>query len=183
MSKGLTRGLKSARLKGLPLLVQTIPFDIVVAITDPGAAAGFGTKPICRMPKGNWLFVAAVSNMILSDAGGVGLIAAFTGFLAIGTTATADATLTTTDRDIVGAAAAGLAFTAASGITPNVRGASDPGTVAGAVLATTPKIFDNTAGALNLNLNLNVADASLSAAASIRCRGTLDIVHAVMGGA
>lgn len=181
MSKGGTREARVAGLKGLPPLVQIIPFDFILAITDPGGAIAFASKAIAKVPKGNWALLTAVSNVIIQDVGGVGLIAAFTGTHSFGTAATADATLAGADIDIIGGAA-GITYLAAAGITPATRGAAPPGTVTGAVQTNNILLFDNTAGALNINFNMTVADTSISANASVRVRGQLNLIHAVLGG-
>lgn len=186
MSKGATRATRVEGLKTLPALVQTLPFDFVLAITDPGAAIAFATKPIAKVPKGNWLLQAAVSNVIIQDVGGTGLIAAFTGQYSFGTAATVDNTLTGADRDIVGLSTAGVTYLAAGGITPKTRGtielAGDAAlTSAGVLLTNNQRLYDNVNGALNINFNMTVADASISANASVRVRGQLELVHAVLG--
>jgi hypothetical protein len=186
MSKGGTRAAKVEGLKTIPTLVQVIPFDFVLAITDPGAAIAFATKPIAKVPKGNWALFTAVSNVIIQDVGGAGLIAAFTGTYSFGTAATVDNTLTGADRDIIGLAAAGVSYTAAAGITPKTRGtialtADAALTSAGVVQLNNAVLFDNTAGALNMNFNMTVLDASISANASVRVRGQLNLIHAVLG--
>ena len=43
-------------------------------------------------------------------------------------------------------------------------------------------LFDNTAGNLNINFNMTVLDASISANASVRVRGQLNLIHALLGG-
>jgi hypothetical protein len=186
MSKGETRVSKVVGLKGIPPLVQVIPFDFILAITDPGAAIAFASKAIAKVPKGNWALLTAVSNVIIQDVGGVGLIAAFTGQYSFGTTATADNALTGTDRDIIGLSNAGVTYLAAAGITPKTRGTIE--LTADAALAATGtiqtnncKLFDNTAGNLNMNFNMTVVDASISANASVRVRGQLNLIHAVLG--
>jgi len=179
VSKGETRVSKVVGLKGLPPLVQVIPFDFILAITDPGAAIAFASKAIAKVPKGNWALLTAVSNVIIQDVGGVGLIAGFTGNHSFGTAATADSTLSGNEIDVIQS----TAYTAVAGITPKTRGTIAAGSLvaAGVIQTNNVTLFDNTAGNLNLNFNMTVVDASISANASVRVRGQLNLIHAILG--
>lgn len=179
MSKGETRVSKVVGLKGIPPLVQVIPFDFILAITDPGGAIAFASKGIAKVPKGNWALLTAVSNVIIQDVGGTGLIAAFTGAYSFGTVATADSTLSGNEVDVIQS----TTYLAAAGITPKTRGTIASGALVstGVVQTNNVSLYDNTAGALNMNFNMTVLDASISANASVRVRGQLNLIHAVLG--
>jgi hypothetical protein len=156
------------------LFFKTVMFDKTIVVADPGAAVAFATAVIEGLPAANLWIGCAVAYFSVQDVGGAGLIAAFTGNFAIGTTPTADATLAATDIDIINT----TAFTAAAGITPRTREVS--AAVSGNNL-TDARFFDNTDGSLELNANIIIADASISAQATVRVRGELHLVMATMG--
>jgi len=117
--------------------------------------------------------------------------ATFTGNFSLGTTATADATLTSTDANIVASTAMTTAVASVSAITPSV-GTSLALVVnnSDSVSGTTPRLVPNGTGvtsvtvktgpAININLNISVANVS-TAAAPITANGSITISYAVTG--
>lgn len=181
MSKGATRTNKSVALKGLPPNVQTIPFDFVLPI--PATGLTFATKAVAKVPKGNWALLTAVSNVIIQDVQGSGLAANFTGAYGFGTDFLTNTTLTLRKRDIVGLTGAGVTYLAAAGITPKTRGTialtADAALDANGIVQNgNPILYDNTAGALNMNFNMTITTL---AAAIVRVRGQLNLIHAILG--
>lgn len=174
MSKGGTRTFAAARLKGSGL-IKTVVFDKTIVVPDPGAAVAFATAVLAGLPQANLWIGASLAYFQVRDVGGAGLIAAFQGNFAIGTTPTANATLDTTKVNII----ASTAFTAAAGVTPRVRVA--PGADGNGLMTNNGSLFDNTDGSLELNGNITIADASISAQATVRVTGELYLVMAEMG--
>jgi hypothetical protein len=172
--KGAKRALDRAALRGGTVRPWLIPFDKTIVVADPGAADGFASAVLAGLPQGNLWIGAALAYFTVQDVGGAGLIAAFQGNFSIGTTPTADATLTTTDIDIINT----TAFTAAAGVTPRVRATS--AALSGNNL-TDARFFDNTDGSLELNGNITLALASQSAQSTVRVRGEVYLVIATMG--
>lgn len=184
MTKGLRRTLDRARaaagggaIAGTSgLFFQTIAFDKLIVVPDPGAAIAFASAPLGLLPQGNLWIGCALAYATLTNSAGVGLIAAFTGSFSIGSAPTADATLAGADLDIVPS----TVYLASAGATPRTRAA--PAVSAAPVLMTNNATFlDNTAGDLEANFNLTVADTSISAQATIRVVGELHLVMAVLG--
>ncbi len=175
MSKGATRSLAAARLKGSGL-IKTVVFDKTIVVPDPGAAIAFASAVLAGLPQANLWIGAALAYFTVQDVGGAGLIAAFTGNFAVGTAPTADATLNNLETNIIPS----TAFTAAAGVTPSTRAApASSGTTN--ELTLNGFFHDNTDGSLELNGNIIIADASISAQATVRVKGVLHLVMAELG--
>lgn len=171
MAKGLPRSLANSQLL-LPKNAVTkivVPIrGLVVPITDPGAANGFGTAVFGDLPEGDLIFMGAVLYARLTSTD-VDLVAAFAGNLAIGTAPTADATLNGQEVDIV----ASQAFTtASSSVSAYTRYAAATATLAQ---------VDNRNGALELNFNCFITDATLTGAASMLVEGALHLAYIHLG--
>ncbi len=151
MSKGLNR----SRARGKPLLSSvvklTIPVTALALSTGSSGATGDGwaTAVLRGLPEGNLLILGAVASLQFTSAD-AGLTTTWTGAYAIGTSATADATLSGTDANVVQSTTLSAAT---AKVSPLTRGTSSA--------ATTP--LDNTDKSLNLNLNVKVDDATISA--------------------
>lgn len=175
MGRGLKRSLRNARLRRVPgTPLYTLAFDKTIVVPDPGAAIAFASAVIGPLPAARLWIGGAAAHVTISNAGGVGLIAAFTGNFSIGSTPTADATLSGTDVDIVPS----TVYTAAAGVTP--RTSALPAS-SGGIMTNNATFLDNAAGLLELNFNLTVADASISAQATIRVQGELQMIMAELG--
>jgi hypothetical protein len=165
--KGMPRSLSRAAaavsaVRRLKVKVENL------ALSNVGATGvGFGAAVPADLPEGNILFLGAVSYLQFSKNGDADVQDAFDGDYAIGTTPTADATLSGTDANIIPSTALGAAT---AGLSPVVRGAS-----------TTAAIFDNTDESLEININLLVDDANISGTGSMLANGYIDILYAVMG--
>lgn len=177
MSRGNRRGNdRAARRPGSNgLFLRPVFFDKTIVIPDPGAAVAFATVVLEGLPQANIWIGSALSYFQVRDVGGAGLIAAFQGNFAVGTTPTANATLDTTKVNIIPS----TAFTAAAGVTPRVRAA--PATDGNGLMSENGKFLDNTDGSLELNGNITILDASISAQAAVRVTGELYLVMATMG--
>lgn len=143
MARGIPRSL--ARSSGLRR--SFVVRGTVTITVDGSSGAGFGTAVLGRLPEGNLSFHAAVAYFSVLSAG-TPVSATFSGDVGIGTTATADATLGTTDVNVIGSTAIGPAV---AGVIAATRGTG-----------TTYALIDNTAGTTNLNINLSVDDADVS---------------------
>lgn len=172
MGKGNKRTLDRSALVGGSLRVQKIPFNLLVNVAD--GAPGSGTAVIRKLPQGNLMFLGALAYVTFAKVSG-GITDTFDGDFSIGTTADANATLATTDVDIVASTAMGAAT---AGVSPRIRAltANSSG-----VLTNNVTIFDNTAADLELNLNVLIDDAAISAAAVVRAKGTLFLAAMKMG--
>lgn len=173
MPKGGSRIEKNRQGKIEPNVVRkvTIPFNNVVSITDPGAANAGATSVICGLPQGHYLILGAVLDLTMTALTG-GLTATFSGNIAVGSTATADANLTapTTDNDIVQSQAF---TTAAASVSARTRYTSNAGSLT--------TLVDNQNGAKAVNLNMFIADAAISSNATLRAQGVLHLVYAHLG--
>lgn len=160
------RGLKTAQTaRKLTINVKALQ----VAITDPGAAVGYGSAVAGRLPEGNILILGAVANLVLSSAS-AGIITTFLANFSVGQAATADATLTLTDADIIPSTATSAAT---AKVSPLTRGASANPVV--------PVMIDNTDSSKNVNMNVTVPDASLSANSTMQVDGQIYIAYVILG--
>lgn len=171
MSKGLPR----SRARGNPLLnpimKQTLRVKNLTFLVDGASGVGWGTAVLGDFPAGNVMLLGAVGYLQFTTAA-AGVTATFDGDFAIGTTPTADATVTGTDANIVPLTALGAAT---AKVSPRVRGVQADGAFAGVV-------FDNTDGSLELNLNLIIDDAAISADdCSFVANGELHIAFIMLG--
>lgn len=165
--KGLPRSLARAAALGSAASPKTIPIKNLAVTTSGASGVGYGTAVIGGLPEGNILLLGAVAYLQFTK-GSAGTIATFDGDYSIGSTPTADATLTGGDADIVPSTALGAAT---AGVSPMVRGAN-----------ATQIILDNTDGSLELNLNLIIDDASVSAdAQAFTVSGVLALAYIVLG--
>lgn len=169
--KGLARSLGRARGAGNgQRRVLGINFRPArtLAIVDPGAAVAFASLVVGDFPEGNILYEAAVGNLKFTR-GDTGIITTFAGNVSLGTTATADATLTGTDADMI----------ATTALVTGVAGVSAANRIV-STAALTNVIFDNTDGSLEVNLNVTIADASITATSSLIIEGFLKVLYTVM---
>lgn len=169
MSKGLPRSMSRGRATQQEIIRLQIPIrNLVVPITDPGAAVAYGGAAIQGLPQGNILVLGAVAN--LQVTAGANITATFTGNFSVGHAITADATLSANEISLVPSTAlvAGVA-----GVSNGNRGVSTP--------TQTGVVIDNTDQTLNANLNVTIADAAISATSSVTVNGVLYLAFIVLG--
>lgn len=147
--KGLERSRKRGRASATPIVKQNIVINTTITTTG-ATGVGWGTAVVGDFPEGNILFLGAVTYAKVSKLTAAGTQDTFDGDYSIGTTPTADATLSGTEVNLIPSTALGAAT---GGVSPVVRGASSSNSV----------IFDNTDGSLELNFNLLIDDANISA--------------------
>lgn len=170
MSKGLSRSLGRGSPGTEKVIKQVVPFAASL-ISSGATGVGFGSTVIAGLPEGNILILGAVAYAIISKdtvAGAAGTLDAFTGSYSIGSSATADATLSGTEIDVI---AAQTTAAATAGVSPLTR-ATGP----------TQSIIDNTDSSKSLNFNLLLDDASVSADTQhMKVSGQLYIAYIVLG--
>lgn len=134
--------------------------DLVVAMTDATTAGCHGSQKIYDFPDGNILILGAVTDLqIVAGAGGIGDTAAVVGSLGSAAVSTDNATLTSTEANIVPSTAATLSSGAG-----NCDGES-----------TSPATLDGTTSPASAYLNLAVPDAGSSANDTITVNGTITL--------
>lgn len=138
-----------------------------VTMTDAGAAGCHGSHKIYDFPAGAIQILGASFNLTtLAGAGGIADNAALVGSLGSVTTVTDNATLTTTEADLIASYAGTLS------------GGAGVLTKYGSLVAAA---FDGTSTAMDAYLNLAVPDAGSSANDTIAVAGTITIVWANLG--
>ena|SRR5690349_8317842 len=167
--KGLVRSLNRNKQQVGGYRSVKIPISTTITITDPGGAVAFASGVVGDFPEGNILFHGAVLYMTDTRID-TDITATFTGNYSLGTTATADATLSTTDADLIPSTAF---VTGVSGVSSGNRGVS--------TIAIQGSMLDNTDGSLEMNLNVTIADAAIAADSGLTVVGTLLIAYSVMG--
>jgi hypothetical protein len=167
MTKGLPRSMARAAPQAQALRRQRVKLNDLAIRTSGASGVGFGSAVIGDLPAGNILFQGAIAYLQFTKLD-AGTTATFDGDFSVGTTATADATLSTTDANIIGSSALGAAT---AGLSPVVRGEG-----------ATQAMLDNTDGSLELNLNLIIDDAAVSADdQDFTVDGYVDLIYAVLG--
>lgn len=167
MSKGLPRSLSRGNPLKQEIVKQVFTVRNVAVTVDGATGVGWGTAVIGDLPAGNILFLGAAAYMSFTTAS-ASVQDAFDGDYSIGSAATADATLSGGEVDIVPSTALGAAT---SKVSPRVRGVN-----------ATQVMLDNTDGSLELNLNLLIDDANISADdVAFTATGELHVLYAVLG--
>ena len=165
--KGLLRSIQRGGVRAA--IQKMVLHKAGVALSIDGATGvGFGSAVIGDLPVGNILILGAVAYVQITEAD-AGITDTFDGDVSIGSTATADATLSGTDVDIMPSTALGAAT---ASVSPRVRGAN-----------ATQAILDNTDGSLELNLNVLIDDAAISADDAVASADVdLFLSYVVLGG-
>lgn len=173
MGKGLPRSLARSGAHGGSTsgVVKTIRVAAVALSVTGATGVGWATAVVGDFPQGNILLMGCTSYLqFTKGAAASGIQATFDGDYSLGTTPTADNTLSGTDVNVVPSTALGAAV---AGVSPVVRGASSGGAMG--------TILDNTDGSLELNVNLLIDDANISADAQpMTVSGTISIAYMVM---
>lgn len=177
MAKGLPYTLGRANPATLPAVrkLRYAMNNTVISVTGGAATAlGFGSVNIGGLPEGNLLIMGTACNVrFFSEDADV--IEAWDGDFSFGTTATADATLATTEINLIASTSIGAAT---AKLSPIVR-ATGPLTSSVA----TSFYLDNTDKTLSVFLNMLTDDNSVtdSLVGDFKVTGFLDIVCAVLG--
>jgi hypothetical protein len=150
--------------RGDGVLHQTV-FTLVstsLTITDHTAAGAHGSIKLYDFPAGLIHFLGGSTNLTtLAGAGGVTDTAALVGSVGSVTTATDNATLTTTEADFI----------------PSTTGTltAGAGTLLGKATASQIAVFDGTATAPDAYLNVAIPDAGCSANDTLAVSGTITL--------
>jgi len=136
-----------------------------VPTTDNGAAGANGTLEIFDFPEGLVHIFGAVANLTTAKVStGLATTAALVWSLGTATSA-ADATLTSTEADII----------------PSTAGTLTAGVGTFIAVSTTPALFDGTGTAKKCWLNCAVVDAGTSANDAVLVSGTIRLTWAWLG--
>lgn len=169
------KGLPRSTSRGEPTAQDVTKATIVVrnatvAVTCVSTAVGFGTFVIGDFPQGNILLLGAVSYLTFSGSGSdANLTATWNGDYSIGSSPTADVTLSGAEVDIIPSTAVGPAV---SEVAPEARGTN-----------ATQVILDNTDGSLEVNVNvlIDAADITDGATVNLTVNGYLVVLYSVLG--
>ena len=169
MSKGLPRSMSRGRPLDQEIIRLTRPIrGLVMPTTDAGASNAWGTLPLVGLPQGNVLILGGILNLQATRGVDGNLIATFASNFSLGTAATADATLSGNEVNIIASTAMAAAV---AGISSGNRLVTVAGT----------QIIDNTDNLLSLNLNASIPDASSAANSSLTLEGFLSLAMIMLG--
>jgi hypothetical protein len=171
MAKGLPRSMARGVASVAPV-VRKFRYPLLnksIAVTGGAATAlGFGSVSLGGLPEGNLLILGSLAYLRFSSSD-ADVIATWSGNFSVGSTATADTTLSGTDANII----AETAIAAATAkLSPQLR-------------ATGAASFylDNTDRLLGVVLNMTTADNSVtdSVVGDFLANGFIDLAIAVLG--
>lgn len=150
-----------------PIVKTTLSFsNMVVNMTDAGVAGCHGSQKLFDFPQGNILILGATTDVqVLAGAGGIVDTAALVAAVGSVQVGTGDATLTTTEANIVPSIAATLATGAG-----NADGES-----------TVAVTLDGTATPAAAHLNFAVPDAGSTANDTLTVNGTVTLTWVNLG--
>jgi hypothetical protein len=141
--------------------------DLSVAMTDATTAGCHGSQKVYDFPAGAIQILGASYNLTtLAGAGGIADNAALVGSLGSAAVGTDNATLTSTEADLV------------ASTTGTLSGGAGVLTKHGSVVTTA---FDGTTTAIDAYLNLAVPDAGSTADDTITVNGTIELVWVNLG--
>lgn len=166
--EGVASGTGVSAIQGVGLTqVVTFPISALnVVMTDATTAGSHGSQKIFTFPEGNVMVLGAVTDLTIARVGtGLTATSAVVSSLGSVTVSTADATLTSTEADIVPSTASTLA--AGEGVT---KGAS-----------TATAVLNGTTTPAEVYLNFATPDAGSTATDALTVNGTVTISYLVLG--
>ena len=169
MGKGFPYSMSRAGGADVPVKKTTLALRaLAVSVTSVSTGVGWGTVVFGDFPQGNILILGTVVNLQFT-ATGTNATTTWDGDFSIGTTPTADATLSSTDANIIASTALGAAT---ARVSPVVRGALG-----------TAFMVDNTDGSLELNLNVLIDAANITddTTVPVTVTGEVYIAYIVLG--
>lgn len=135
--------------------------SLSVTMTDAGAAGSHGTVKLYDFPEGAIQYLGGSMNLTtLAGAGGIGDTAALVGGVGTAAVGVDNATLTTTEQDLLTSTAGSL---------------TDGAGTLKKYVALIATAFDGTGGAIDAILNLAVPDAGSSANDTVAVSGTITL--------
>lgn len=171
MTKGLGRSLQRGPKNEARIVKDTIDLaGKTVDIVSVGGAVGFGSLEISDFPEGNILVLGMAGTIGFAGSGAnADLADTWAGNFGIGSTPASDATISTTDEDIV--TEVDMADAVDEVVAP-FRVADGKGVM-----------LDNTDGSLELNLNvlIDAADIVDDKTVPLTLSGLLEISYIVLG--
>lgn len=142
--------------------------DVAMTMTDAGAAGTHGALQLLDFPAGNLLFLGGTSDLALvSDAAGLDADAELVAAVGTVTVGTDNATLTTTEADLIPSTVATLT--------------ASVGAMAGKSLTAGVVVFDGTSTAKNAFLNMAAPDADTDADDEVTVNGTVTLTWLNLG--
>lgn len=142
--------------------------DVEVTITDTGANGAHGSLKLFGANAGLFFFKAAISDLDIVAAAGIGATGAVVCGLGTATVGVDNATLSSTEQDLIPSTSVTLAASA--------------GTFAGESTSTEgSKLFDGTSTAKDVYLNFAVSATDATANSTLTLNGWVDIVVALIG--
>jgi hypothetical protein len=166
--EGIASGTGVSAIQGVGLpQVAVLPISALnVVMTDATTAGSHGAQKIFTFPEGNVMVLGAVTDLTIARVGtGLTATSAVVSSLGSVTVGTDNATLTSTEADIVPSTASTLA--AGAGVT---KGAS-----------TTAAVLNGTTTPAAVFLNFATPDAGSTATDALTVNGTVTISYLVLG--
>ena len=166
--EGIASGTGVSAIQGVGLpQVAVLPISALnVVMTDATTAGSHGAQKIFTFPEGNVMVLGAVTDLTIARVGtGLTTTSAVVSSLGSVTVGTDNATLTSTEADIVPSTASTLA--AGAGVT---KGAS-----------TTAAVLNGTTTPAAVFLNFATPDAGSTATDALTVNGTITISYLVLG--
>lgn len=155
-----------------PWIKTTLTLKDVVVTTGNTTGASFGSTKLYDFPEGRIAILSNIAYFTEIDWAGSDIAVGGSGDYSLGSTATADATLSSTDVDMLPSTAM---------LDPFVAGVGRSN--AGSALAALAQ-FDGTTTAVDMNLNAIIDDADVSDGAAsddVRFTGTIEFVWCNIG--
>ena len=143
--------------------------DLDIVISATGAAVGFGTVVAGDFPEGNILLIGVLGYLKFDGSGAdANLTADWEGDFSLGTTATVDVTLDSTDVDLLPKTDLAAA-TAEIGVRTRAANAVQ-------------SFLDNTDGSLEININalIDAADITDDESVTLTINGEIELVYMVI---
>lgn len=159
-------------------LTPVLTFDKLVTFSNVGGANEFASTVIAALPVGDFQIFGGVLHLdVFESTAQANLIDTFAVSYSLGTTATADNTLSGTDVDLL---TLQTSAAASGGVAPHqVKMLDGTFTLPGGTAA--GHYVPNNDGSKEVNLNMTILDASISGAVTLRVRGTLQFSYVAYG--
>lgn len=159
--------------------IAEIPFNKLVTFSNAGGAVEFAAAAIAGLPLGHFIVAGGFLHLdVTEDPLTANISNTYTVTCSLGTTATADNSLATTEVNLLTAAAATIAV---ASVTPHIARALDGANVLSGAAAAAAGVFANPTGTLAVFLNMTLPDADVSGLASLRVKGVLRLLTLGLG--
>jgi hypothetical protein len=158
MGKGLPRSLSRGKAHAQAITKIKVPFTVSISVLAVTTAIGWGTVVIGGLPEGQLKIMGTAINVQFAGPTTGDLVDTWEGDFSIGSTATTDLTLDSTDVDFIASTATGAATAELSPVVDAINGVDH--------------VIDNTAADKELNLNLIIDAADITDAATVILEAT-----------